>query len=244
VDTDELMADVCPKIAKLGSTFYFQPETLGCGKDLGLDGFRFYFLGRGGALGDVEPAVVVSAFGYFAPSLVERMWTTAREKQPPRQTALAYTDCAGDLGRSALADVDGLAAFCDAAEQAAAAADPAGLTLFAAWTTMPLAGDAPARAMQLTALLRELRGSAHLAAVRACGLSGQIAHLIKRPAEYTNFGWSEPAPEVTDDQRARHAEAEARTDDILRPAYGVLDEAAARALAAGIGAIDARLGQG
>lgn len=242
MNTEELMADVCPRIARLGSSFYFRPETLACGKEAGLDGFRFYFLGRGGALGDVEPAVVTSAFGYFAPDLVDKMWTTARQSQPPRQTATLYNDCAANLGRTALSDADGMAEFCDAAEAVAAAADPAGLTMFAAWSTMPLAEEPAARAMQLTALLRELRGSAHLAAVRACGLTGQIAHLIKRPGEYTNFGWPEPAPELSDDDRARHAEAETRTDEILRPAYGALDDAGAEALAAGVHAIDERLG--
>ena len=241
MDTEELMADVCPRIARLGSTFYFRPETLECGKEAGLDGFRLYFLGRGGALGDVEPAVVTSAFGYFAPGLVDKMWTTARQSQPPRQTAALYADCAANLGRTTLADAEGLVEFCDAAEAVAGAADPAGLTLFAAWTTMPLVDDPPGRAMQLTALLREMRGSAHLAAVRACGLSGQMAHLIKRPDDYATFGWPEPAPEVSDDDRARHAEAESRTDDILRPAYGTLDAAGAAALVAGVHAIDDRL---
>ena len=63
--------DVIHAIAKptgdIGASFYFDPDTLARGKELGLDGFRFYVLGRGGVLGDVEPDVVRSAFGYFHP---------------------------------------------------------------------------------------------------------------------------------------------------------------------------------
>ena len=53
----ELVQAACPKIGSLGGAFYFDKETLAKGKELGLDGFRFYFLGRGGVLGDVEPRV-------------------------------------------------------------------------------------------------------------------------------------------------------------------------------------------
>lgn len=45
-------------IGTIGAAFYFHPDTLARGKAAGLDGFRFYILGRGGVLGDVEPAVV------------------------------------------------------------------------------------------------------------------------------------------------------------------------------------------
>ncbi len=74
----ELVQAACPKIASLGAAFYFNPETVAKGKELGLDGFRFYFLGRGGVLGDVEARVVRSAFGYFAPELVDKMWNSSR----------------------------------------------------------------------------------------------------------------------------------------------------------------------
>ena len=76
---DELIAQASPIIGAMGSAFYFVPETVAVGKANGLDGFRFYFLGRGGVLGDVEPAVVASAFGYFAPAVVARMWSSARD---------------------------------------------------------------------------------------------------------------------------------------------------------------------
>jgi hypothetical protein len=39
---DELIAAVAAPIGSIGSSFYFAPETLAAGKELGLDGFRFY----------------------------------------------------------------------------------------------------------------------------------------------------------------------------------------------------------
>ena len=74
--TTDLLAAACPRIGDIGGAFYFDSETVAAGKQLGLDGYRFYFLGRGGVLGDVEAAVVGSAFGYFNPAIVTRMWNT------------------------------------------------------------------------------------------------------------------------------------------------------------------------
>lgn len=239
---DELIATACPKVRDLGWAFYFVPETAAKGQELGLDLFQFYFLGRGGVLGDVDPAVVTSAFGYFNPALVEQLWNAGRQQADPRKAALAFTDAAADFGRARFADVDGLDAFCTAADTVVGAADPAGLTVFAGAIGQPRADDAPARAMQLLALLRELRGSAHLAAVRSTGLDARTAHFIKRPADAAMFGWSaDDAPEITDEDRARHERAEAVTDGMVRPAYGALDAPGRAALAAGVDAIEAAL---
>ncbi len=236
--TDELLSRACPLINDLGYRYYFVPETVSRGEALGLDVFQFYFLGRGGVLGDVDAAVVHSAFGYFNPAVVEAMWGSGREQVSPRDAAAAHFACAAELGRSRLAGLAGLPEFCAAAEQVVAAAEPAGLTLFAAYRRAPLVEDPEGRALQLVAVLRELRGSAHLAAVRAAGLSDKMAHFLTRPEAMTLFGWPEDdVPEVDDAQRAARAEAEAMTDRILAPAFGVLDEAGSAALLAGIEAI-------
>jgi hypothetical protein len=236
----ELVATVSPKINALGSAFYFVPETLAVGKEHGLDGFRFYFLGRGGPLGDVEAAVVASAFGYFAPELVANIWDSARERLDPREAGRLYAACAAELGRRKLGAVEGLDAFCAAAEKVVAAAHPAGLALFAAWAAEPLADDLPGRALQLLNVLREHRGSAHLVAVVAVGLAPSVAHAAKRPDMVKAFGYSE-APEVSGDDQALLHEAEVITDRIVTPAYAALDEAEAAALTHGIDAIAAAL---
>jgi hypothetical protein len=244
VTQPDLLAAACPPIGRLGSAFYFVPETLARGRALGLDGFRFYFLGRGGVLGDVEAPVVTSAFGYFEPGLVRHLWDTAKDVMPPRDAARAYLECAHDMGRRLLGGVGDLGAFCAAAEQVAAAADVAALALFAGVVAEPLPEDAPARAMQLLVVLRELRGSAHLVAVRASGLSPKVAHYLRRPDDFALFGWREDPPPVGDRERRQLVEADELTDRLVGSAYGVLDDAGQGALLDGLARIEPALAGG
>jgi hypothetical protein len=239
---DELIANVCPKIRDLGWAFYFAPETLARGTELGLDGLRFYVIGRGGVLGDVEAGVVASAFGYFEPGLVEKMWNSAKEHVAPRVAARAYMECAAEFGRTRLAGVAELEAFCAAADAVNDAADPIGLALYSGIKCEPLATDLPARAMQLLTVLREFRGSAHLIAIRCSGLDAKTAHFIRRPADIGMFGWTDAdAPTITDHEHTKLAVADEVTDRIVLHAYGVLDEAGRAALVSGIDRIAAAL---
>lgn len=234
------MDDVCPRIRDLGWAYYFVPETVAKGEELGLDPLAFYALGRGGVLGDVDAAVVHSAFGYFNPEMIEAQWNAARAVVAPREAAAAYWECCADCGRKRFAGIPGIDAFAAAADAVNVAADPVGLALYAGARTMPLADDAPGRAMQLLALLREFRGSAHLVALRASGIDGKTAHFINRPNDGPMFGWDD-APAITDADRARRAAAEALTDDLVRPAYAALDDAQAKAFVSGLDAIEAAL---
>jgi hypothetical protein len=240
----ELIDLVCPKIRDLGWTFYFTPETIAVGEGLGLDVFHFYALGRGGVLGDVEPQVVSSAFGYFNPATVTAIWNAARDICAPRKAGRIYMECSADLGRARFTGIEGLDAFCAAAGAVNDAADPVGLSLYAAISAEPLADDLPGRAMQLVTVLREFRGSAHLLAVRASGLDAKTAHFIRRPNDIGMFGWTESdAPVITDVELAKLAAADELTDRLVLPAYSVLDESGRRALVEGITAIEAKLTQ-
>jgi hypothetical protein len=239
---DELVADVCPTIGSLGAKFYFLPETVAKGKELGLDGFRFYFLGRGGVLGDVEAPVIQSAFGYFEPQLVRKLWDSGRERisGSPRDIGRLYVEISRDFGRRHFAEVADLDGFCAAAEQVVAAANPAGLALFAGLAAEPLPEDGPGRAMQLVTVLRELRGSVHLLAVVAVGVSPRVAHYFRRPNDMAAFGYGEAdIPTLTDEDRASMAEADALTDRIMAGFFAVLDEPGRQALAAGAHALEA-----
>lgn len=236
----EIMDATAAKVNALGSAFYFVPETLAVGKAAGLDGMRFYVLGRGGVLGDVEPAVITSAFGYFNGELVAKLWNSAKEKLTPRAAADLYSEAAATFGRAKLADVNGLDEFCAAAEKLVAECPVGGLALYAGWTAQPLADDLPARAMQLLALLREQRGSAHIAAIVATGLRPEIAHIMRRPDMIQAFGW-DPAPETNEHHAGLAALAEELTDSALRPTFACLSDAEATAYVAGIDAIEAAL---
>lgn len=235
-------AEVSPAINSLGNAFYFAPETLARGKELGLGGRRFYFVGRGGTLGDVEWPMVASAFGYFNPAVVEQIWTSSQERVNPKEIGSAYVACSQDFGRAHFSDVAGLEEFCSAAEAIVDAVDPAGLALFAGLSAAPLAPDAPARAYQLVTLLREHRGSVHLLAVVAVGLDPKVAHAIRRPNDLELFGWTpEDIPPFGDVERHLLDEAEAITDRLVQRAFDVLDEDGRAALRAGLSGMRAAL---
>ncbi|CAB4886572.1 unannotated protein [freshwater metagenome] len=239
---DELMASACPLVRDLGWAFYFAPATLARGAELGLDPLQFYVMGRGGVLGDVEPSVVAAAFGYFNPATIAAGWTAGCAVLAPRVAGREYMQCAAQHGRATLAGVRGLDAFVAAADAINNAADPTGLALYAAVSAEPLADDTPARAMQLLAVLREFRGSAHLVALRAVGIDSKTAHFVKRPGDAAMFGWSDAdAPEITAATHAQMDQAEAITDNIVAPAYGVLDESARELFVATLTAVQQAL---
>jgi hypothetical protein len=240
VTTDALVTTADPIIGTIGSAFYFIPPTLEKGKALGLDGFRWYFIGRGGVLGDVEAPVVASAFGYFNPGLVDKMWSGARDKIAPRDAGRSYLACAHDLGRAKFGSVEGLGAFCEAAEAVLANAEPAALSLFAGLNAEPRADDLPARAMQLVATLRELRGSVHLVAVVASGVSVRAAHQIRRPDMVKGFGWDGEIA-VTDADQAKLAAADRLTDELMSRIWSVLDDSAAAHVVTTVTALQAAL---
>ena len=235
MNTQELMDQACPLIRDHGWAYFFVPETEAKGKELGLDVFQFYVLGRGGVLGNVESSVVASAFGYFNPSMIQQLWDSGRKLIEPRDAARAYFGCAAELGRLRFAGLGGLEGFCAAAGEVNDAADPTGLPLYAGFRAEPLVDDSAGRAMQLLSDLREFRGSAHLLAVRAEGLDARTAHLIKRPNDAELFGWSaDDLLEITPEDREALDRAEVLTDSIVRAAYAALDDAGAEALLAGL----------
>jgi len=217
---------------RVGQAFYFHPDTVATGKEAGLDGFRFYILGRGGVLGDVEPGVVHAAFGYFHTGLIDKIWNSAKAIMAPRDAARLYLECAHRLGRSKFADIEGLDQFVDAATQIINHVEGASLPLFAAVRAEPVPEDTPAAAIHQAMVLRELRGSVHLLALTACGVATPVAHAVKRPGDVAMFGYDEP-PEVTDQDRAHWHRAEQLTDELLTPAYASLSDAQATALVNG-----------
>jgi hypothetical protein len=239
---EELVAAACPLIGELGWSFYFTPETTARGQELGVDVLTFYAVGRGGVLGDAPPRVVHSAFGYFNPVQLATTWNAAKEKVAPGEAALAYMQCSQAHGRKHFSDIEGLDAYCRAAEAVVRAADPQGLSLFAGASAIGLPDDLPGRAMQLTTVLREFRGSAHLAAVIASGLAPKRAHQVARPEMWEVFGWHESDKEdLTDADREALAASETLTDRIVLPAYSAVAEADREPMVAVLHAMGAAL---
>lgn len=234
---EELVSATASKINSLGAIYYFHPDTIARGKEtLGLDGMRFYLFGRAGVLGDVEAPVVTAAFGYFAPPIVEKLWNSSKETVDPREAARVALECNAILGRGKLDDMAGLAEFCAAAEQVVADVNPAALQLYAGVAAEPLPEDLPGRAMQLAVVHRELRGSAHLAAVIAAGVHPSVAHAIRRPNDIATFGWPEDLA-ITDDDRANLQAADATTNAMSAGHYASLSDEQRAAFVAGIDAM-------
>lgn len=239
---EELLATACPMIGDLGAAFYFIPETMGVGKELGLRGMEFYVIGRGGQMGDTDGAAVAAAFGYFKPAFLRGVWEDAKSRVSPRAAGAAHLACCADMSRAKFSGLAGLDALVGALDAVNDAADPDGLALYAAIKTETLATDPAGRLLQLVALLREFRGSAHLIALRAAGIDSKTAHFIKRPDMWKSFGYTEDeAPTVTDADHAKMAEAERLTNALVEPAYAVLSDPQRTVLVDGLRAMKAAL---
>jgi hypothetical protein len=230
---EDICATTAEPLGNIGAHFYFQPETLAAGKELGLDGFRFYVLGRGGVMGDVDAALVQSGFGYFDPALVEKMWNSAKDRVAPQAAATAYLDAGYALARANFDDSPALAGFVAAAAKVIGSVDRSALPLFAAYAAMPVPEDTIAAAYHYAIVLRELRGSVHLAAVAAAGLHSRVAHQMRRPDMIEMFGWKEEL-DVVAEHHGRRSRADEMTDDAMTQIYSVLDETDGAAFIAGV----------
>lgn len=231
MDTTSLVEATSKTINAAGAAFMFDAGTMAAGEPLGLDGLSMYVLGRGGVLGDVDADVVAASFAVFNPVTVRMMWDNARSLASPADASAAYSEACAEFGRARLGAIDGLDAYVEAAEAVVAGASVVGMPLFAGWRALPRVDDLPGRAMQLTNVLREHRGSAHVCAIAAAGLTGAQAHFLsKGEAQMAMMGWQEPWPDVNG-LEDRLAEAETDTDEMVATAFAVLDETAADAFA-------------
>jgi hypothetical protein len=231
------------QFAALGRGFMMNPVAGQRGEEIGLDFFQFYAAGRAGVLGDVDGSVVADAFYFFNPELVASVWDAAKAKISPADAAAHYATACSDWGRQTFADIGELDTFCKLADRVTEAAQPTPSSkLFAAWRDVELPDDPAARAaMHVTLVLREHRGGAHVDAVKEAGVPPVVAVATNTPYMLQIFGWGEEVPDT-----AQHADAiakaEERTDELVKPAFAVLDEGEQELFARVIGAIGAKLG--
>ena len=222
----ETAAALKKPIGDLGMQFMMDPLTREAARGLGLRSQPMYHLGRGGALGDVPPEVVVSAFAFFPPALVVEHWTTGRAVMTPQDAARAYAGMCNDWGRRNLTDLPGTARALELLQQVADGAEGAGLPLFVGWRLLPRPDDVPGRLAQVVNVMREHRGGAHAAAVAAVGLGPLEATLAGSYGEAgAKFSqWPEPYPDP-----APYAEQWQRSEELTAAAaaapYAVLSEA-------------------
>jgi len=213
----------------------FSREAKAFGAVTGVPGFLGpYTRGRGGVLGEVDADVVTAAFGFFPAETIRAAWESV--DMPAEKAAAGYLAVCQDFGRRKLGEFAGAGRIAELLAPVAAAADSAGVPLFAGWRALPSATDDPARALQLIQVVRELRGGLHLLAARASGLTPRQTVLTggswrqEGAKQASEFGWPEPYEEITPELRRRWEAAEALTDELITPAFAVLDEQQSREL--------------
>jgi len=226
-----LINTVAPLIGDLGSKFMLDAATMARANELGYEHpFAFYFIGRGGVLGDVDADVVTSAFAFFEPNMVRLMWDMAHKTSDSSTAVGHYAEVCAEYGRQHISGAPNLQRFNELAERVTDAVDPAGLSLFAGWRRVPRPDDVPARAYHNLHVLREWRGSAHVCAVAAASLNPHIAILtskedIEAAVQIAKmFGWSTPPGDVSTYRQIRD-EVEQVTTRMQVDAYNALSDA-------------------
>ena len=236
---EECVRGVAGPVGKLGGAFMFEADTFARGQELGLDPWAWYHCGRGGVLGNPDPAVLVATFGFFPPELQTKAWNKGIAVMDPAKIADEYAATCAEYGRRRFA-VDGADRLAELLTLALDAAEPAGLPLFAGWRKKLYDGpsDGPARLALALMAAREHRGGAHLVAVVAAGVPPLNAVMSGRyggtNAEF--FGWAKPWPDATEYADVM-AQVEATTDRMVRPAYAALSEDERAELVAGLRAL-------
>ena len=176
------------------------------------DPFSAYFAGRGGVLGDTTGTTVNAVFAVFEPNVARTCWEQGVAVHEASKSAGLYWDQVADFARAYLAGADGLNRIAELGEKVISAAPESGLPLYAGWRAMPLADDAPARALQVMFVLRELRAAVHFNALTVSGISPVEAHLLNRGPDYAAFmGWQPPYADATAKQD-RYSEVEELTN--------------------------------
>lgn len=235
---EECVRAIAGPVGKLGGAWMFDPTVHARGTELGLDTWAWYHCGRGGVLGNPDPSVIVATFGFFPPALQTKAWNKGVAVMDPAAIAQEYAQACADWGTARFGD--GSDRLADLLTKALDSAEVLGLPLFAGWRVKlhegPTAG--PARLALALQAAREHRGSCHLVAVAAAGITPLQAVMSGRygatNAEF--FGWPKPwpDPEVAKDAMAA---AEDVTDALVAPAFAALNADEREELAVGLRAL-------
>lgn len=227
MDSIDLAAVTADPIQVIGMSFYFDPATGERAREHGINIYEFYGLGRGGTLGDVEPDVVLEAFTFFHPRLIERFWTNAKTKADPVAIAAAYVIAAYEFADRTFGaiDVSVLANFAHAAHQVVAAVEAGHHQLVDGYRQYDVPQN-PVHAAYLGAILmRELRGCVHIDAVNEVGLSAAEACYLEDPSLFTLHGYVEDeTPSVTPEIAEKKVEAERITSQLMAGFFSVLSD--------------------
>jgi len=206
-------------IHDIGTAAYLSPDVATWAAEWGwANPFAFYFAGRGGMLGDVGADVVTSAFGWFAPSAVQAMYSEGIGVAGATGAAARMAEAHGKWGEKHYSGIEGLEEIVTVTEELVDGLEGSAIPLFVGWRDATRSALSSGRAAQLMQILREWRGGIHLVATTAVGLSPLEAILTNEgPGQAKFFGWSEPFPDFAS-IKERHDEAEEMTDRLCASA--------------------------
>lgn len=220
----ELTAD---PIQVLGSSFYFDSLTRARAKELGVNVYEFYGLGRGGALGDVDTQVVYETFAFFHPSVIDFLWTNAKVKADPVAMATSHLEAAYAFADRTFGEVEGplLAHFATLARRVVDAQAPGACPLVDGYKRAAEPSDPVHGAYLGTILLRELRGGLHIHAVAEVELDPVAACYLQDPTVFALHGYpEEDAPAVTEELEIKKFHAEELTNAAMAKCFDILSE--------------------
>ena len=208
--------------------FMLHPETFAGSVAAGYQNpFAGYVAGRGGVLGEATGTTVASVFAIFEPNFIRMLWADGVAVRGAAGAAEVYWNQMADFGRKYLSGAEGVDRIAALSEKVIAATPAAGLPMFAGWREMPLADDAPARALQVMHVMRELRGDVHFNVLANAGITPVEAHMLHGGEDYTRmFGWPEPFADGSA-KLDRYAEVEAATNNRMTEIFAAalsLDE--------------------
>jgi hypothetical protein len=133
---------------------------------------------------------------------------------------------------------DVLSAFAKAAGKVVQNVKPGQYALFDGYMQFPFPQSPVHAAYLATILLRELRGGAHIDAIKEVGLSAVDATYLENPGIYKMHGFTdEEAPEVNAELEALKKKADAVSDAKFAEYLSVLDEAEQTAFLDGVNAM-------
>jgi hypothetical protein len=236
MDSLELANITADPIQVIGMSFYFDPLTGERGKEHGINIYEFYGLGRAGTLGHVDFDYVVEAFTFFHPRLLERMYENAKAKADPVAMAKLYVEAAYEFADRTFGGVDEkiLADFAGAAHKVAAAVEYGHHRLVDGYRQYDVPANPVHAAYLGSILLRELRGCVHIDAVYEVGLAPIEACYLYDPMIFSLHGYVEDeTPTITDETKAKKADAELRTSQMMAAYLDVLNDQERQHLADG-----------
>jgi helix-turn-helix protein len=210
------------RINQRGADLFFDDVAVKHGAELGVDNFLvLYGAGRAGVMGDVTAAQACSAFAFFDPGLVQKMWSSMEPEVKPSAVAQVFAAALATAARerwdeAAAAEVAGIG------RKVADSINAIGMPLFVGWRDVPVPDDPIGAATMTVMTLRELRGDIHIQSVSASGVAPLQADFFTRGEQGVQMhGWQPPYPDV-----AHHADAMAAAQASTSARMGRIYEAA------------------